>query len=165
MKLANPDDKRTFRQYKMSIVHHSTMTAPTMELRYRARKRKREGPPPIKKPRIVRQTVNPFRTSIGSGHSAEHKLKAAALCSTHGICRMVPFRSMKRYKDIPSTQLYCKLCLHRGFRSRTTWGCLSCGCELHIRPCLTGSNKATISCADAAHQQEKINIDNLTVTK
>lgn len=165
MKLANPDDKRSMREYKMSLVHHSTMNAPKMDLRYRARKRKREKIPPVQIPRAVRQTVNPFRTTIGSGHNTERKLRAAAICRKHGICRMVPFSSLPRYRNIPSTQLYCKLCLHRGVRSRTTWGCLSCGCELHVRPCSTGSNKTPISCADAAHQQDKISIEDLTVRK
>ena len=116
-------------------------------------------------PRVKRQTPNPYKTQIGRSHSTEHKLKAAALCNLHGISWVVPLTSLEPYKHRKRVCLLCKVCLHHGIRSATQWGCSNCGCEFHITPCTWGSNRSTVSCADAAHQQNKINIDDLTVIK
>jgi len=142
--------------------------APGMELRYYNPKSSKPAEPvQVIAPRSKRQTANPYRTEDGSAHSYQHKLKAAAVCTEHSIRRMVPLNCLPKYRDITNPQLFCKLCLSRGIKKRTSWACNSCGCELCIRVCTTGKNKYPniISCADAAHQQDKINITNLTIMK
>ena len=165
MKLCNPNDRRTMREYKKSCLRWSRLHAPDMKLRYYQHRKFTPLVPSPEIPRAFRQTTNPYKTMIGSRHAAEYKLKAAAVCSNHSIRRMVPISMIDRYSENASANLLCKLCLSRGIRQTTTQACLSCGCELCVRPRETGQNRVWISCADAAHQQAKIDISNLKVKK
>ena len=136
-----------------------------MKLRYyKPKGSKAAEPAPVIAPRPKRQTVNPYRTEVGSAHAYEHKLKTAAVCTKHSIRQMVPLNCLPKYRDFTHPQLFCKLCLSRGIKRHTSWACNSCGCELYIRVCSTGKNRYPniISCADAFQQQDKINITNLT---
>ena len=169
MKLSNPNDKRSMRDYKKSCSRFTTMHAPSLDLRHRPAK----GSANIKlaaKParsKVVRQTVNPFKTEVGSSHGFKRKLEAAAVCCTHGVMRMVPLQMIPKYQDVPTKHLLCKLCLSRGIKQHTSWACISCGAELCNVPRTMGKNRYPniISCGDAAHQQHKINIADLTLKK
>ena len=153
------------REYKKSLIRYSAMHAPKMNLRYRGQSKKNVDPV-IDASRPKRQTVNPYKTEVGSSHKYERKLKAAAVCSKHGIKRMVPICKLEKYRHNLNAKLACKLCSFRGIHQFTTWACISCGAELCIFP-RYGNNRYPnlISCADAAHQQDKINISDLTVKK
>ena len=163
MKLANPQDRRSLRDYKKSCTRFSSIYAPNMELRLR---NPRISPDISVKP--SRHVENPFKTKVGSSHGFQRKLRAAAACRDHGVQRMVPLSMLPQYQEATyAKQLLCKLCLSRGIRQLTSWACITCGAELCIVPQDTGSNRYPnlISCADASHQQNKINIENLTVKR
>ena len=164
MKLANPNDKRSFRRYKKSLARFSMMRAPKLDLRQRCRRKSKSKVVLGNLAEVHRQTKNPYKTEIGSNHSAARKLKSAAICTKHGIRRMVQLKNLNKYHS-EDPKVLCKLCLHRGIRRYTRWGCLGCGCELCIKVCVDAKNRSPLSCADAAHQQNRINIDDFTVKK
>ena len=141
------------------------MNAPAMSARKWARSDNTVKAKSPGKARLQRQTKNPYATPVGSGHLWLTKLKAAAVRCKHGSCRVLPPRTMSKYKGDLHPQLKCSVCLSKGIHQRTTYACQTCGIAVCIVPRNWGDNKSDISCADAAHQQSKINITNLTVMK
>ena len=90
MKMANENDKRTYREWKKSLCRYSMLHAPALELRERSRK--------TKKPKnrnqqtrtnavTWRQTTNQHTTEVGSLHHFSVKLMVAAVCNNHSISR------------------------------------------------------------------------------
>ena len=169
MKMANENDKRTYRGWKKSLCRYSMLKAPALGLRERNRKTKPKMRNQQTRTNAVtwRQTTNPHKTEVGSLHNFSVKLKAAAVCNSHSIRRSVPLSALPKYADTKYPRLYCHLCASRGISKRTSWCYTSCGGAYCIAPATWGRNnrRNLISCMDASHQPNKICLTTLKVKK
>ena len=169
MKLANKDDKRSFRDFKKSVIRYSKLHV--MEVFSRQQKSmriKNDGRSTEVKAnaavnKLWKQTPNQYKTEVGSRHHYSRKLKGAAACLEHSVMRAVPLNMLPKYQNSKNPQLLCNLCQSRGISQKTSWCCISCGGALCIHPRDWGTNRFPnlISCMDAAHQSQKIDLTNL----
>ena len=91
MKLANPHDKRTYRQFKVSVCRWSMIHAPAFGLRERKRKVKVENNLVVEEndESIRRSKTNPYACDYNKRVPPKKQLQAAINCSKHGPFRFI----------------------------------------------------------------------------
>ena len=152
MKMANPDDKRSFRDFKTSLCRWSQLHSPALWLRWR--KRSKIDQKLIQQAVVQRQAINPFRCRIKDGKHPKQKLAAARYCSRSGPHRFIRISDLfpgetvriqcKWQDDLQDPSTRCKELAKVGF--------LACGTEFCLSKVSNFKNKTPLSHASAAHQ-------------
>ena len=155
MKLANPNDKRTFRQFKKSVCRWSMIHTPALFLR----ERKRRGPPSKKQAiKSKRPKINPHKCEDNARIRPENQLKAASQCMENGPYRFV--RITDYFPKNPGKRAPRFLCgwqdnendLSTRCRNFADIICTSCGTKWCLRKVAGRGSQKCISHACASHQ-------------
>ena len=171
MKLANKNDSRTFGDFKKSLIRYSSLHVREVFLRQRKRRRVQVQEMKVDSPRNTtrkwRATLNPYATEVGNRQNPEKSLQAAAVCSKYSIRRMIRIDQHPKYRNKKRCRLLCQLCLRNGHKKETRWCCQPCGGAYCIEPPTWGQGRYPnkLSCMDAAHQPEKVDLRTLKVKR
>ena len=111
MKLSNPHDTRTFREFKNSIIRYSSIHAPTLFLRERNRQKASR---PANADQIInmhnqgrRTTLNPNKCEVMKKMGPQAQLKAAINCSMCGPYRFVSIHDLFGASGSRPQRIHC----------------------------------------------------------
>ena len=157
MKLANPNDKRTFHQFKKSVCRWSMIHTPAMFLR----ERKRRGTPSkMQSMKKKRPRVNPYKCEENARLRPKSQLKAASKCMENGPYRFILIAD--HFPRIPGKKAPRFLCgwqddendLSTRCRNVADIICTSCGTKWCLRKVVGHGSQKSISHACASHQPD-----------
>ena len=160
MKLANPSDKRTFRDFKISLCRYSMLHVHSLGLRERKRKDRSSSLAEINivssPARPKKQKRNPFKCKLKDRQRPKNKFAAVTNCSKCGPHRFVRLEDLFPGKR---NRVQCKW--QSDFSDQSSRcpnyaevGCVSCGTCYCFDKVQGSKAKTPISHASAAHQPE-----------
>ena len=153
MKMANPQDSRTFREFKKSICRQSMIHAPNFPLK--ERKRKINLQPLIRDKTVLRQRRNQFLCRVKDGRRSKVKMAAARHCGKSGPYRFIRIEDIsscrarvrcKQMDDVNDPETRCN--------NYAEVACIACGTEFCFDKVIGTKAKKAISHASASHQPE-----------